>query len=224
MKNKIKILVLIIMLTAVVFLLSGCQNKEENNIKSENNAENSVSIRDALIGQTNIATNTTGTTIESLKEYNKESDDNYITYTLENGTSFMYPKTWVSVGTETEPAFMGTDGRGASVNIAHDSLDDGSSITADFDTYMEFQKIYLKQQMTLLTDITEKNINLNGKEAYVFNYVTETQQNETTIQLNVTQVAFEQDGDIEILTLAVINDFYDDLQPTFEKMIKSFTK
>lgn len=224
MKNKIKVLMLIIILTSATFLLSGCQNKEENNISNKNSTENSESIRNSLMGQINSATSTTNTKLEDLETYNKETDENYTTCTLENGTSFMYPKDWISVGTETEPAFMGTDGRGASVNIAKDSLNDDSSSTVDFATYMEFQKIYLKQQMTLLTDITEKNVNLNGKKAYIFNYVTETEQNETTIQLNVTQVAFEQDGEIEILTLAVINDFYNDLQPTFEKMIKSFTK
>ena len=78
--------------------------------------------------------------------------------------------------------------------------------------------------MTMVQDIDEKIVNLNGRKAYILNYVTESEQEGVKLELNVTQVAFEDNGSVNILTLAVLNDYYDDLKDTFDKMVKSFTK
>ena len=136
----------------------------------------------------------------------------------------MYPNKWISVSKEGEIAFMAPDTKGASVNVATDKLETMSSIVTNFDGYIAFQKLYLTQNMTMLTEINEKVVNLNGRKAYILNYETESGEAENNIQLNVTQVAFEDNGEINILTLAVIRDYYNELKPTFEKMIKSFTK
>lgn len=217
MKNKLKLILLAIILMIAVLLLTGCQNKDTN--------ENSnTSLRNQIMSDTQNQVTTSSTKLEDLEKYNKEEDANYKTFKNTDGLSFMYPNDWISVGTEEEPAFMSTDGKGASVNIAVDTLKKDDNSITEFDSYIGFQKLYLVQQMTMLTDINQKIVNLNGKKAYILNYVTESEQNGTTIQLNVTQVAFEDNGNVNILTLAVLNDYYKDLQSTFEKMTKSFMK
>ena len=45
-------------------------------------------------------------------------------------------------------------------------MSEETTVVTDFDAYMGFQKIYLMQQMTLLSDIQEKQVNLNGKIFY----------------------------------------------------------
>lgn len=220
MKSKSKLIGIAIILTLAIFLLSGCQNRQ-NNESSNNTSNNSVSLRDQIANETQKQA-TTDTKLEDLEQYNKEEDSNYKTFTDTNGVSFMYPSNWISVGTEEEPAFMSIDGKGASVNIAVDSLDKGEGYVTEFDAYIGFQRLYLVQQMTMLTDIDQKIVNLNGKKAYILNYVTEQEQNGSKMQLNITQVAFEENGNVHILTLAVLNDYYKDFQSIFEKMTKSF--
>ncbi len=229
MKKKILIYIaLICILTLGIFSLAGCQNNE----LSANNVENNTSgesLRDQIMGaQNNVTENTVGTTttkLEDLEKYNKEEDSNYKTYKDSEGVSFMYPKDWISVGTEDEPAYMSPDGKGATVNVAEDVMSEDTTVVTDFDAYMGFQKLYLMQQMTMLTDIEEKQVNLNGKKAYILNYVAETEESSTTMQLNVTQVAFVDEGNkVYILTMATLDKYYDDFKATFEKMIKSFIR
>lgn len=229
MKKKILIYIaLICILTLGIFSLAGCQNNEQ----SANNVENNTSgesLRDQIMGaQNNVTENTVGTTttkLEDLEKYNKEEDSNYKTYKDSEGVSFMYPKDWISVGTEDEPAYMSPDGKGATVNVAKDVMSEDTTVVTDFDAYMGFQKLYLMQQMTMLTDIEEKQVNLNGKKAYILNYVAETEESSTTMQLNVTQVAFVDEGNkVYILTMATLDKYYDDFKATFEKMIKSFIR
>ena len=78
--------------------------------------------------------------------------------------------------------------------------------------------------MTMLSDIDENIVNLNGRKAYILNYDTESEQDGKTIQLHVTQVAFEDNGSVKILTMAVLKDSYSSVQTIFDKITKSFTK
>lgn len=232
--KKLKIAILSIILIVGIFTLSGCtQNEQEhatNNVTNTTNSTSNVSIRNQIFGaQANLiqSVQTQGTTevkLEDLEAYTKESDSNYKTCTAQNGASFIYPSNWVAVSQEGEQAFMAPDTRGASVNIATDNMEMVSNLVTDFDGYIALQKLYLTQQMTMLSDVNEKLVNLNGRKAYILNYETESAASGTNIQLNVTQVAFEDNGEVNILTLAVIRDYYNELKPTFDKIIKSFMK
>lgn len=236
MKKSFRVIAIAIILSVAVFILSGCQNTENSTNKANENTStnNSTSLRDQIMGQANMVNTITNiqseaesganAKLEDLEKYNKEEDSTYKTYTAENGASFIYPSNWVSVGTKESPAFMAPDTKGASVNISEDTIDKSNNIVTDFDGYIAMQKLYLVQQMTMLTDIEQKVVNLNGRKAYILDYETETEQNGNTIQLHVIQTAFEDDGEVSILTLAVIRNYYNDLKPTFEKITKSFMK
>lgn len=231
MKKKYLIYIAIIsILTIGIFVLSGCQ-KEESTTNEVENTTNSTSLRNQIMsGQSAETQNTvigtgTSTKLEDLEKYNKEEDASYKTYTDSEGVSFMYPSNWLTVGTETEPAFMSPDGKGSTVNISKDTMSQDTTVVTDFDSYMGFQKLYLRQNMTMLSDINEKQVNLNGKKAYILNYIAETQEQSMEIKLNITQTAFlDEDNKVYILTLAVMDDYYKDYQQIFEKMTKSFIK
>lgn len=232
-KKTILYIVLICILTIGIFTLSGCKNNEQDSNTTDNTVNNTTgeSLRNQImnaqnnVGESGEATATTTTKLEDLEKYNKVEDSNYKTYKYSEGVSFMYPQNWISVGTEEEPAYMSPDGKGATVNIIKDVMSADTTGVTDFDSYIGFQKLYLMQQMTMLSDIAEKQVNLNGKKAYILNYVAETEESSTTMQLNVTQAAFvDEENNVYILTFAVINKYYDDFQDTFDKMIKSFIK
>lgn len=233
--KNLKIAILAIILIIGLFTLSGCaQNEQENatnNVTNTTNSTSNVSIRNQIFGaQANLIQSmqtTQGTSevkLEDLEVYTKEDDANYKTCTAQNGASFIYPSNWVAVSQAGEQAFMAPDTKGASVNIATDNMETVSNLVTDFDGYITLQKLYLTQQMTMLSDVNEKIVNLNGRKAYILNYETESAASGTNIQLNVTQVAFEDNGEVNILTLAVIRDYYNELKPTFEKIIKSYMK
>ncbi len=215
-KTKIAIVVAIIVIAIVLVAVYFATNtKKENNSGTENNTNNTTN---------STSTATASTPLEELEKYNKIEDGTYTTYTTTDGVSFMYPSKWVKVGTDEAPAFMGADGKGASVNYATDTIGGDDTIVQDFDTYISFQKLYLVQKMTMLSDIDENIVNLNGRKAYILNYDTESEQDGKTIQLHVTQVAFEDNGSVKILTMAVLKDSYSSVQTIFDKITKSFTK
>ena len=217
MKNKKNIaiwaavIIIAIIIVLVVVFFKGNENKNNNESTENNNTTVEKTV-------------TASTPLEELEKYNKVEDSTYTTYKATDGVSFMYPSKWVKVGTDEEPAFMGADGKGASVNYAADTIKKDDSIVQDFDTYISFQKLYLLQKMTMLSDISENIVNLNGRKAYILNYDTESEQDGKTIQLHVTQVAFEDNGDVKILTMAVLKDSYNSVQTIFDKITKSFTK
>lgn len=215
-KTKIAIVVAIIVIAIVLVAVYFATNtNKENNSGTENNTNNSTN---------STSTATASTPLEELEKYNKIEDGTYTTYTTTDGVSFMYPSKWVKVGTDEAPAFMGADGKGASVNYATDTIGGNDTIVQDFDTYISFQKLYLVQKMTMLSDIDENIVNLNGRKAYILNYDTESEQDGKTIQLHVTQVAFEDNGSVKILTMAVLKDSYSSAQTIFDKITKSFMK
>lgn len=215
-KTKIAIVVAIIVIAIVLVAVYFATNtNKENNSGTENNTDNTTN---------STSTATASTPLEELEKYNKIEDGTYTTYTTTDGVSFMYPSKWVKVGTDEAPAFMGADGKGASVNYATDTIGGDDTIVQDFDTYISFQKLYLVQKMTMLSDIDENIVNLNGRKAYILNYDTESEQDGKTIQLHVTQVAFEDNGSVKILTMAVLKDSYSSVQTIFDKITKSFTK
>ena len=215
-KTKIAIVVAIIVIAIVLVAVYFATNtNKENNSGTENNTNNSTN---------STSTATASTPLEELEKYNKIEDGTYTTYTTTDGVSFMYPSKWVKVGTDEAPAFMGADGKGASVNYATDTIGGDDTIVQDFDTYISFQKLYLLQKMTMLSDIDENIVNLNGRKAYILNYDTESEQDGKTIQLHVTQVAFEDNGSVKILTMAVLKDSYNSVQTIFDKITKSFMK
>ena len=215
-KTKIAIVVAIIVIAIVLVAVYFATNKnKENNNGTENNTNNTTN---------STRTATASTPLEELEKYNKIEDGTYTTYTTTDGVSFMYPSKWVKVGTDEAPAFMGADGKGASVNYATDTIGGEDSIVQDFDTYISFQKLYLVQKMTMLSDIDENIVNLNGRKTYILNYDTESEQDGKTIQLHVTQVAFEDNGSVKILTMAVLKDSYSSVQTIFDKITKSFMK
>ena len=214
--TKIAIVVAIIVIAIVLVAVYFATNtNKENNSGTENNTNNTTN---------STSTATASTPLEELEKYNKIEDGTYTTYTTTDGVSFMYPSKWVKVGTDEAPAFMGADGKGASVNYATDTIGGDDTIVQDFDTYISFQKLYLVQKMTMLSDIDENIVNLNGRKAYILNYDTESEQDGKTIQLHVTQVAFEDNGSVKILTMAVLKDSYSSVQTIFDKITKSFTK
>ena len=215
-KTKIAIVVAIIVIAIVLVAVYFATNtNKENNSGTENNTNNTTN---------STSTATASTPLEELEKYNKIEDGTYTTYTTTDGVSFMYPSKWVKVGTDEAPAFMGADGKGASVNYATDTIGGDDTIIQDFDTYISFQKLYLVQKMTMLSDIDENIVNLNGRKAYILNYDTESEQDGKTIQLHVTQVAFEDNGSVKILTMAVLKDSYSSVQTIFDKITKSFMK
>ncbi len=215
-KTKIAIVVAIIVIAIVLVAVYFATNtNKENNSGTENNTNNTTN---------STSTATASTPLEELEKYNKIEDGTYTTYTTTDGVSFMYPSKWVKVGTDEAPAFMGADGKGASVNYATDTIGGDDTIVQDFDTYISFQKLYLVQKMTMLSDIDENIVNLNGRKAYILNYDTESEQDGKTIQLHVTQVAFEDNGSVKILTMAVLKDSYSSVQTIFDKITKSFMK
>ena len=215
-KTKIAIVVAIIVIAIVLVAVYFATNtNKENNSGTENNTNNTTN---------STSTATASTPLEELEKYNKIEDGTYTTYTTTDGVSFMYPSKWVKVGTDEAPAFMGADGKGASVNYATDTIGGDDTLVQDFDTYISFQKLYLVQKMTMLSDIDENIVNLNGRKAYILNYDTESEQDGKTIQLHVTQVAFEDNGSVKILTMAVLKDSYSSVQTIFDKITKSFMK
>ena len=232
--NKKTIIYIVSILVIVIGIVAICifsdNDKPVNNTQNTTNSTG-TSLRNQIMGATqNYVANTNtittnNTNIEDLEKYNKETDNTYEIFKDAEGVSFMYPKGWVSLGTSETPAYMSPDGKGATVNLSKDAMSEETTVVTDFDAYMGFQKIYIMQQMTLLSDIKEKQVNLNGNKAYILNYVAESEQNSIKLQLNVTQVAFvDKDNKIYILTLAVFDNYYEEMKPVFEKMIKSFIK
>lgn len=222
------VLACVIIIGIVAIFMVQDIEKPVNNVTNTTNSTG-VSLRNQIMGATqNYVANTNtittnNTNVDDLEKYNKETDDSYETFKDAEGVSFMYPKGWVSLGTDETPAYMSPDGKGATVNISKDAMSEETTVVTDFDAYMGFQKIYLMQQMTLLSDIQEKQVNLNGKKAYILNYVAESEENSITLQLNVTQVAFvDEDNKIYILTLAVFDKYYEEMKTVFDKMIRSF--
>ncbi len=231
MKKKylLLIVILVCVLIVAIFVLFGFQKKEETTNKVENsvNEGNTVSLRNQIMngGNTEIQNTTISTKIEDLEKYNKENDENYTTYKDSSGLSFMYPSNWLSIGTEEEPVFMSSDGKGAIASATNDEMSEDTTVVTDFDSYMGFQKLYLRQNTVMLSDIEEKQVNLNGKKAYILNYVAERGEESAKMNLNVTQVAFvDQINKVYILTLFVVDDYYKDYEQIFNKMIKSFIR
>ena len=65
----------------------------------------------------------------------------------------------------------------------------------------------------MLSDINEKQVDLNGRNAYILNYITKTVNETNELELNITQIVFtDEDNQVYILNIAVMNQYYNEYQ------------
>ena len=191
-----KLIVLALMLVVALLGLSGCQNNNNNN--TNNTGENS----DELKG---------------LTVYTAENKEGYTEYSGSIDAKFSYPTNWISVGKDEQPVFMSSDGKGKSVNVSYADYPEAMS----FEGFIEASKLGIKNQMTIIGDINHEMINLNGRKACRLDYV--AQQSET-VNVNIIQAVFVDEGKVYILTVAANSDYYEEAKPELDTIIKSFTK
>ena len=194
-KIENKLIVLALMLVVALLGLSGCQN---NNNTTNNTGENS----DELKG---------------LTVYTAENKEGYTEYSGSIDAKFSYPTNWISVGKDEQPVFMSSDGKGKSVNVSYADYPEAMS----FEGFIEASKLGIKNQMTIIGDINHEMINLNGRKACRLDYV--AQQSET-VNVNIIQAVFVDEGKVYILTVAANSDYYEEAKPELDTIIKSFTK
>ena len=198
------------------------ENSTTNTVGNTSIRNQIMATKDYYANQNTVsATNTAN--LENLEKYNKEEHSNFVAFKGEKGISFIYPKSWTKIETEKQPVF--TDGKGAMVQIYYDLMSEESTGTTDFDAFMALEKIYLVKTTDLISNVNEKIVNLNGRKAYILNYVTEVEESGVKIQLNATQVACaDEENNVYILTMTALDQLYNEVKGDFDKIIKSFIK
>ena len=93
MKQKLKILSIVLMLILGIVLLTGCS------LNGEKDLSNLPQVTDLTEGQ-----------------------EGFSRHTEDSGISFAYPVDWVSVGTATQPMYMDATGSGSSVNYLTEEI------------------------------------------------------------------------------------------------------
>ena len=202
MNKKIAIGVAVIACILIVGIFVLLDKPEgEQPVNNISNTTGNTSIRNQIMAAQDYYANqntvgaTTTNNLENLEKYNKEEYSNFVTFKGEKGVSFIYPKSWTKLETEGQPVF--TDGKGAMVQIYYDKMSEETTGTTDFDGFMALEKIYLVKTTDLVSDVNEKVVNLNGRKAYILNYVTEVEESGVKIQLNATQVAFSDEEKVQ---------------------------
>lgn len=149
-------------------------------------------------------------------EINKNDLEGYTEYVHSSGVKFSYPSEWKSLSaSDTQPMF-GDTSTGTSVNYLSETV----AKTYVIDTYITAAIENVKEKMTVVGDVEEEKVKLNGKDASIIRY-TVTQSGSNVV---IKQACFLDDGQAHILTVASIEDNYDEQAETLDNIISSFTK
>lgn len=149
------------------------------------------------------------------KEINKNELEGYTEYVHSSGVKFSYPSEWTSLGTSSKPVF-GDTATGTSVNYLSETV----AKTYGLETYMSAAVANVKKEMSVVGDIEEEEVKLNGKDASIIKY-TVTQSGSNVV---IKQACFLDDGSAHILTVASLENNYDEQAETLDNIISSFMK
>ncbi len=158
-----------------------------------------------------------GNELEGLAVYTAENKEGYTEYSGSIDAKFSYPSTWVSIGKDEQPVFTSAKGDGSSVNLSSAEFPEAIS----FEGFIEASKLGITNEMTIVGDIKQEMVNLNGRKACRLDYVAQQSEN---VNVNITQEVFVDNGKVYILTVAANADNYDEAKTDLETIIKSFTK
>lgn len=153
---------------------------------------------------------------EQRTEINKENVDEYTEYVHSSGIKFSYPSEWQNLSTSDEKPVFGDTSTGTSVNYLSETV----AKTFNIDTYMTAAIENVKKEMEVVGDIEEQKVKLNGKDASIIKY-TVTQSGTNVV---IKQACFLGDGSAHILTVASLEDNYEEQAGTMDNIISSFTK
>ena len=158
-----------------------------------------------------------GNELEGLAVYTAEDKEGYTEYSGSIDAKFSYPSTWVSIGKDEQPVFTSAKGDGSSVNLSSAEFPEAIS----FEGFIEASKLGITNEMTIVGDIKQEMVNLNGRKACRLDYIAQQSEN---VNVNITQEVFVDNGKVYILTVAANADNYDEAKTDLETIIKSFTK
>lgn len=158
-----------------------------------------------------------GNELEGLAVYTAENKEGYTEYSGSIDAKFSYPSTWVSIGKDEQPVFTSAKGDGSSVNLSSAEFPEAIS----FEGFIEASKLGITNEMTIVGDIKQEMVNLNGRKACRLDYIAQQSEN---VNVNITQEVFVDNGKVYILTVAANADNYDEAKTDLETIIKSFTK
>lgn len=161
-------------------------------------------------------TTSTGEDLSSLEAVNRTENENYTTYTDSSKVCFDYPSDWISLGNEEMPMFAKPDSSGTSVNMTREDI--LSSI--NFSGYVELAKAKVKEEMSIDGDIEQKEMNLNGRQAYELNY-TATDE-DSGITMRVIQRIIRVEDTVYVLTSGTIDENYASQQEEIQNILNSF--
>lgn len=153
--------------------------------------------------------------LEGLAVYTVDEDmTGYTKCEAIEGVEFYYPSNYLSVGKEDQPLYMDPEIRGASVNLVTEDFSSAFS----FEGYIDASVVEVKDQMDVEGDVNKEFINLNGVKAAKLEYTVTAQGH----KMKLTQIALKKDSKAYVLTVCLLADDAEELQPKLEKIIKSF--
>ena len=160
---------------------------------------------------------------EQRTEINKDSilDDSmslegYTEYVHSSGVKFSYPSEWQNLSSSDSKPVFGDTSTGTSVNYLSETV----AKTYNIDTYMTAAIANVKKKMEVVGDVEEQKVKLNGKDASIIKYT--VTQSETNVVIK--QACFLQDNAAHILTVASLENNYEEQAETMDNIISSFTK
>ena len=153
---------------------------------------------------------------EQRTEINKNNVEGYTEYVHSSGVKFSYPSEWQNLSSSDSQPVFGDTSTGTSVNYLSETV----AKTYNIDTYMTAAIANVKKEMEVVGDVEEQKVKLNGKDASIIKYT--VTQSETNVVIK--QACFLQDNAAHILTVASLENNYEEQAETMDNIISSFTK
>ena len=153
---------------------------------------------------------------EQRTEINKNNVEGYTEYVHSSGVKFSYPSEWQNLSSSDSKPVFGDTSTGTSVNYLSETV----AKTYNIDTYMTAAIANVKKEMEVVGDVEEQKVKLNGKDASIIKYT--VTQSETNVVIK--QACFLQDNAAHILTVASLENNYEEQAGTMDNIISSFTK
>ena len=153
---------------------------------------------------------------EQRTEINKNNVEGYTEYVHSSGVKFSYPSEWQNLSSSDSKPVFGDTSTGTSVNYLSETV----AKTYNIDTYMTAAIANVKNKMEVVGDVEEQKVKLNGKDASIIKYT--VTQSETNVVIK--QACFLQDNAAHILTVASLENNYEEQAETMDNIISSFTK
>lgn len=153
---------------------------------------------------------------EQRTEINKNNVEGYTEYVHSSGVKFSYPSEWQNLSSSDSKPVFGDTSTGTSVNYLSETV----AKTYNIDTYMTAAIANVKKEMEVVGDVEEQKVKLNGKDASIIKYT--VTQSETNVVIK--QACFLQDNAAHILTVASLENNYEEQAETMDNIISSFTK